>query len=126
MPREKMNFRITRYCPGFWISPMNAWLRRLGRISTQKGFDPADYTLVAFGGAGAQHAMAIARKLNVKTVLVPSDAGLLSAFGLQQARLEQIETRQMLTLLNDVVESLGESFRSWKTDGSCRTGKTGS
>ncbi len=82
----------------------------IGKISTQKGFDPAEYSLVAFGGAGAQHAMAIAEKLNVKTVLVPSDAGVLSAFGLQQSRLEQIETRQMLTLLEDEQDSFGQKF----------------
>ena len=82
----------------------------IGKISTQKGFDPAEYSLVAFGGAGAQHAMAIAGKLNVKTVLVPSDAGLLSAFGLQQARLEQIESSQMLTILDGSVDSLEMKF----------------
>jgi len=82
----------------------------IGKISTQKGFDPAEYSLVAFGGAGAQHAMAIAQTLDIKTVLVPSDAGLLSAFGLQQARLEQIETQQMLTLLEDEEDSLEQKF----------------
>jgi len=82
----------------------------IAKISTQKGFDPADYSLVAFGGAGAQHAMAIAKKLNIQTVLVPSDAGLLSAYGLRQAKLEQIETLQILKPIKDVEESLGEWF----------------
>ncbi|NBC25434.1 MAG: 5-oxoprolinase [Bacteroidetes bacterium] len=79
-------------------------------ISTQKGFDPMEYSLVAFGGAGAQHATAIAEKLNISTVLVPADAGLLSAYGLQQATLEQIETLQMLKPLSDVERSLKEEF----------------
>ena len=82
----------------------------IGRVSTQKGFDPADYSIVAFGGAGAQHAMAIARKLGVETVLVPSDAGLLSAFGLQQATLEQIESRQVLSSLENMEDSLNDIF----------------
>ncbi len=72
------------------------------KISIQKGFDPSKYTMVAFGGAGAQHAMAIAQKLNIDKVLVSSDAGVLSAYGLRQARLEQIATRQVLKSLADV------------------------
>ncbi|CAN5131594.1 hydantoinase B/oxoprolinase family protein [soil metagenome] len=76
------------------------------KISIQKGFDPSEYAMVAFGGAGAQHALAIAQKLNLEKVLVPSDAGLLSAYGLRQARLEQIATRQVLKSLADVQSDL--------------------
>lgn len=76
------------------------------KISIQKGFDPSDYAMVAFGGAGAQHALSVAKKLNIKKVLVPSDAGLLSAYGLQQARLEQITSKQVLKTLDDVSDSL--------------------
>jgi 5-oxoprolinase (ATP-hydrolysing) len=82
------------------------------KVSTQKGFDPMEYSLVAFGGAGAQHATAIAEKLNIETVLVPADAGLLSAYGLQQATLEQVETLQILKPLFDVEASLKEEFES--------------
>ena len=80
------------------------------KISIQKGFDPADYTMVAFGGAGAQHALSVAAKLNIKKVLVPSDAGLLSAYGLQQARLEEITSKQVLKPLDDVSDSLSDWF----------------
>jgi len=78
------------------------------KISIQKGFDPAEYAMVAYGGAGAQHAQAIAEKLNITRVLVPSDAGLLSAYGLQQARLEQIATRQILKPLSEIKPELDQ------------------
>ncbi|MEX2455772.1 MAG: hydantoinase B/oxoprolinase family protein [Balneolaceae bacterium] len=80
------------------------------KISIQKGFDPADYSLVAFGGAGAQHALAIARKLHIKNVLIPSDAGLLSAYGLRQARLEQMATHQILKPMQEVKSNLSVWF----------------
>lgn len=80
------------------------------KISIQKGFDPSDYAMVAFGGAGAQHALSVAAKLNIKKVLVPSDAGLLSAYGLQQARLEEITSKQVLKPLNKVSDSLFDWF----------------
>ena len=50
-------------------------------VSLREGVDPADYALLAFGGAGPQHACEVAAALGMRTVLVPGDAGLLSAFG---------------------------------------------
>ncbi|TVQ05790.1 MAG: 5-oxoprolinase [Balneolaceae bacterium] len=81
------------------------------KISIQKGFDPAGYTLVAFGGAGAQHALAVAEKLKISRVLVPADAGLLSAYGLMQAKLEQIVSRQVLQTLDKAAAGLQSLFR---------------
>ncbi len=66
------------------------------RISLARGYDPADYALVAFGGAGAQHACAVASRLGIRQVLVPEDAGLLSAAGLAAAVVERFEERQVL------------------------------
>ncbi len=65
-------------------------------ISLRRGFDPAGHALVAFGGAGAQHACAVAALLGMDTVLVPADAGLLSALGLGAAVVERFAQRQVL------------------------------
>ncbi|HEV3074120.1 MAG TPA: hydantoinase/oxoprolinase family protein, partial [Thermoanaerobaculia bacterium] len=65
-------------------------------ISLRRGYDPAEYALVAFGGAGAQHACAVAALLGMETVLVPADAGLLSALGLGAAVVERFAQRQVL------------------------------
>ncbi len=68
-------------------------------ISLRRGYDPAEYALVAFGGAGAQHACAVAALLGMDTVLVPADAGLLSALGLGGAVIERFAQRQVLAPL---------------------------
>ncbi|HBJ86014.1 MAG TPA: hypothetical protein DDZ88_19530 [Verrucomicrobiales bacterium] len=60
------------------------------RISIGEGYDPTDHALLAFGGAGPQHACAVAEALGVQTILVPEHAGILSAVGLQEAVPEQI------------------------------------
>ena len=52
------------------------------RISTERGKDPRDYSLLAFGGAGPMQAARIAEDLGLGTVLVPPHAGVLSAWGL--------------------------------------------
>ena len=75
-------------------------------ISLRRGYDPAEYALVAFGGAGAQHACAVARLLGIDTVLVPADAGLLSALGLGAAVVERFAQRQVLMPLAAAAERL--------------------
>lgn len=70
-------------------------------VSIREGYDPAEYALVAFGGAGGQHGCGVASRLGIKTVIVPRDAGLLSARGLGLARLEYIAQRQVLAALDD-------------------------
>jgi N-methylhydantoinase A len=51
-------------------------------VSVEKGFDPRDFTLLAFGGAGPVHAVAIAEELDIPWVLVPPYPGITSAVGL--------------------------------------------
>ncbi|WP_020575642.1 hydantoinase B/oxoprolinase family protein [Actinopolymorpha alba] len=52
------------------------------KISVQKGHDVTEYVLTTFGGAGGQHACAVADSLGIRTVLVPPMAGVLSALGI--------------------------------------------
>jgi 5-oxoprolinase (ATP-hydrolysing) len=70
-------------------------------ISLRRGYDPAEYVLVAFGGAGPQHACGVAERLGIATVVVPPDAGLLSALGIGHAPLERFAERQWLRPLDD-------------------------
>jgi 5-oxoprolinase (ATP-hydrolysing) len=75
-------------------------------ISLRRGYDPAGHALVAFGGAGAQHACAVAELLGIDRILVPADAGLLSALGLGAAVVERFAHRQVLEPLARVKERL--------------------
>jgi 5-oxoprolinase (ATP-hydrolysing) len=67
------------------------------KISVQRGHDTARYALASFGGAGGQHACAVADLLGIKTVVVPPLAGVLSAYGIGVAdatamREQSVET----------------------------------
>lgn len=81
------------------------------KISIRKGYDTHEYALVAFGGAGAQHACAIAGQLNMDSVLIPDNAGLLSANGLGHAVLEEFAEKQILKPLESVEKSLDDTFK---------------
>ena len=54
-------------------------------VSVEKGYDPRDFALVASGGAGPLHVMAIARELHVPTVIVPLFPSHFSALGMLMA-----------------------------------------
>ena len=56
--------------------------RAIKVISVERGFDTRDFTLVSFGGAGGLHAAFMAENLGIKTVLIPPNGGLLSAYGM--------------------------------------------
>ena len=58
-------------------------------ISVRRGFDPRDFTMVAFGGGGAMHAAALARELRLKRVIIPENPGVFSAWGMLVAELRQ-------------------------------------
>jgi N-methylhydantoinase A len=69
--------------PSEAVQVVNAeMLRALRVVSVERGYDPRDFALVAFGGAGPLHACELADELGIGTVLVPAAAGVLSALGL--------------------------------------------
>ncbi|MEI9919246.1 MAG: hydantoinase B/oxoprolinase family protein [Bacteroidota bacterium] len=74
------------------------------KVSTQSGHDPREYTLLSFGGAGGQHACALAAMLGMKNIMVPYDAGLLSAYGIGHAKEERFEEKLLLMPLEEAIK----------------------
>ena len=82
------------------VSVVTANMARAIRIvSVQRGHDPRDYTLAAFGGAGPLHAARLARELDIARVLVPRNPGILCAMGLLLTDLRADFATTRLTLL---------------------------
>jgi N-methylhydantoinase A len=83
LDREAAERALAGFDPAEVIEAVNAeMLRALRVISVERGHDPRDFALVAFGGAGPLHACALAEELEISIVLVPAAAGVLSALGL--------------------------------------------
>ncbi|MDF1862883.1 MAG: hydantoinase B/oxoprolinase family protein [Verrucomicrobiales bacterium] len=78
-------------------------------ISVRDGADPSEYALLAFGGAGPLHACEIAARLGIETILIPAEAGLLSAYGLDRAQVERFAERQVNLAAGD--ETLSSLFQ---------------
>ena len=88
-------------------------VRAIQQISTERGSDPRDFVLVPFGGAGPLHAARVAEDLSIERVVVPPNAGVLSASGLLLSDHIHYRTRtRRLTLkdenIDDVKNLIGE------------------
>ncbi|HMP98239.1 MAG TPA: hydantoinase B/oxoprolinase family protein, partial [Cyclobacteriaceae bacterium] len=88
----------------------------LRKVSVQKGVDPTTCTLLSFGGAGGQHACALAEALNMSSVLIPYDAGLLSAWGIGHAATERFAERLILQAYDDAATELQQHIDELKTE----------
>ncbi len=87
------------------------------KISIQRGYNPAEYALVAFGGAGGQHACAVADAAGVETILLHPLAGVLSAWGMGLADVravieETVEEKLGASDLATRAEALGAKART--------------
>jgi N-methylhydantoinase A len=79
------------------IRVVNATMERAIRVvSIERGHDPRDFTLVAFGGAGGLHACELARALGIPRVLVPAFPGALSALGILASDVVKDYSRTVL------------------------------
>ncbi|WP_159469396.1 hydantoinase B/oxoprolinase family protein [Dyadobacter sp. 3J3] len=82
------------------------------KISVEKGIDPLDYTLITFGGAGGLHSCQLADLLDIKSVIIPYDAGLFSAVGIGEALISTIVSKQVLLPLTEAQAHL----KIWKNE----------
>ncbi len=85
-------------------------------ISVERGHDPRDFTLVAFGGGGPLHACSLARALRIPRVLVPAMPGALSAVGILLADTVRDFSRTVM-LPGEALERIGEIFRELEKQG---------
>ncbi|MBN1138794.1 MAG: hydantoinase/oxoprolinase family protein [Anaerolineae bacterium] len=75
--------------------------RALRRVSVARGYDPREFTLLAFGGAGPMHGCAVAERLEIPRLLVPRYPGVLCAFGMLTADVLLESSRSVLGTADD-------------------------
>ena len=76
-------------------------VRAIQKVSTERGSDPREFALVPYGGAGPLHAARVAEDLNIDTVVVPPNAGVLSASGLLLSDYVHYRSQTKRLLLNE-------------------------
>ena len=94
-------------------------VRAIKTVSVERGRDPADFAMMAFGGAGPIHAAGVAEALGIRRILVPPAPGLFSAFGLLRAEVEHHTARTVLAVtteagfeaLQSIIDEMADSLK---------------
>lgn len=80
-------------------------------ISVERGYDPRDYVMLAFGGAGPIHAARLAEELDIPRIMIPKHPGIMCAVGLLQSDLRtNLATTRMVRLHDGCLETLNNGF----------------
>lgn len=106
---ERLGLSVVDAAQGI-ISVVTANMARAIRvISVQKGYNPADYALVSFGGAGPLHSGRLAKELGMTRTIIPQRPGALSALGMLMTDLRADFTRSAVsTLTHETLSRLGQ------------------
>ena len=90
----------------------NNMVNALKLVSLNRGFDPRDFTLVAFGGGGGMHAVSLAQELGVSKIVIPVNASVFSAWGMTMSDLRRDYIVTCLTDLNeDAADRIEATFK---------------
>ncbi len=95
----------------------NNMVNAIKLISVNKGHDPRDFTLVAFGGGGGMHACALAKELGIKKVVIPNLSGVFSAWGmlLSDLRRDYLRSKVVELSVEGAADVIGNAFSEIET-----------
>jgi N-methylhydantoinase A len=110
---KPMGISLERAAYGAHLIVASNMIRAIKAVSTERGRDPREFALFAFGGNGPLFAAGMAAALGIGRVVVPPSAGLFSSFGLLYADVEHHYARTFRRLLRQA--DLGEIGRAWDT-----------
>jgi N-methylhydantoinase A len=96
LKKQGSRLSLQQFCAGV-VRVVNANMERALRgVSIERGYDPREFALVAFGGAGGLHACELAEALSIPTVVIPARPGALSAFGILVSDVVKDYSRTLL------------------------------
>jgi 5-oxoprolinase (ATP-hydrolysing) len=113
-------YSVEELAEGFLTIAVENMANAIKQISTQRGYDPTEYALCCFGGAGGQHACAVADALGMSTIFIHPLAGVLSAYGmgladarlLKEHAIEEPLTADLMPLLQRIFTELAQTGRT--------------
>jgi N-methylhydantoinase A len=98
---EPLGMTVTQAADGILRIAATAMSYAVKGVTTERGLDAGDFALCAYGGAGPLHAVAIAREIGIREVIVPFAPGVFSAFGMLFSDLRYDYVRTGLSRLED-------------------------
>ncbi|MFQ6030596.1 MAG: hydantoinase/oxoprolinase family protein, partial [Dehalococcoidia bacterium] len=118
---QPLNLEVYRAANGVLQIVNHAMMGAIRNVSVERGYDPRDFALIAFGGAGPMHAIELARLMHLPVVVAPRNPGIASAFGLLVSELKNDYARTLIQkppgydfeLMNQVYRELEREGLRW-------------
>jgi N-methylhydantoinase A len=115
---EPLQVDLERAASGMLEVATSAMANAVRQVTLQRGLDPRDFTLFAYGGGGPLHGAAVARELQIGTVIIPQAPGLFSALGMLMADLRRDYVQTLFARLDDLdMAELEAQFQQLEREG---------
>jgi N-methylhydantoinase A len=113
-----LNVSLERAASGMLQVATSAMANAVRHVTLERGLDPRDFALIAYGGGGPLHAASVARELSIGTVIIPQAPGHFSALGMLMADFRRDYVQTLFRRLDDLeMPELEEQFRTLETEG---------
>jgi N-methylhydantoinase A len=115
---KPLDMSVTQAADGILRIASTAMSYAVKGVTTERGLDAGDFTLVAYGGAGPLHAVAVAREIGIRNVVVPGAPGVFSAFGMlfSDLRYDFVRTH-LMSLAEAPFDDIETVFRELEQQG---------
>jgi N-methylhydantoinase A len=123
---DPLNVTLERAASGMLQVATSAMANAVRHVTLERGLDPRDFTLVAYGGGGPLHAASVAKELSIGTVIIPQAPGHFSALGMLMADLRRDYVQTLFKRLDDLeMDELEHEFRKLETEGRAALERSG-
>jgi len=109
---------LDRAASGMLQVATSAMANAVRHVTLERGLDPRDFTLVAYGGGGPLHAASVAKELSIGTIIIPHAPGHFSALGMLMADLRRDYVQTLFARMDDLeMFELEDQFKNLEAEG---------
>jgi len=115
---QPLNVTLERAASGMLQVATSAMANAVRHVTLERGLDPRDFTLVAYGGGGPLHSASVAKELSIRKIIIPNAPGHFSALGMLMADLRRDYVQTLFERLDDLAMSkLEAQFKALEDEG---------
>ncbi|HET7007753.1 MAG TPA: hydantoinase/oxoprolinase family protein, partial [Candidatus Binatia bacterium] len=115
---QPLNVSLARAAAGMLQVATSAMANAVRHVTLERGLDPRDFTLVAYGGGGPLHSASVAKELSIGKIIIPNAPGHFSALGMLMADLRRDYVQTLFERLDDLTMSeLEAQFKTLEDQG---------
>jgi len=123
---QPLNVSLERAAAGMLQVATSAMANAVRHVTLERGLDPRDFTLVAYGGGGPLHSASVAKELSISRIIIPNAPGHFSALGMLMADLRRDYVQTLFERMDDLeMSELEEQFKKLEAEGRIALMKSG-